>query len=69
MPTTDAVASRLGTGLYRFRDDQWEHHALGEWVASTVLEGYSYEEGVAVVAACNWTDMVEVWARKRRRAR
>lgn len=31
----------------------------GAWVGSDVLDGYSYEEGMAVIAACNWASLAE----------
>ncbi|MDB4893166.1 MAG: hypothetical protein JWL61_5021 [Gemmatimonadetes bacterium] len=60
MNLTEAVASRLAQATYRFRNDQWECEVIpGEWDPSVALDGYSYEEGVTVIAACNWARMEE----------
>lgn len=60
MSHIDAVVQQLASGAYRYTDDRWEYEwSLDVWHASTVLDGYDYEEGVAVIAACPWATLVE----------
>lgn len=56
---TAAVAQHLSMGPYRFQDDAWEYQYDGAWSASIPLDGYNYEEGVAVIAACPWASLAE----------